>query len=488
MLCPSLEDAMAADDICALTLEQLGAALRRRELSPVHATRAVLQRIEALNPKINAFTTLCAEQALIAAKAAEEEIQRGFYRGPLHGIPVGVKDLYDTAGVRTTYGSGMFRTHLPDRDAAVVSRLKAAGAVIVGKTATHELGLGLTTNNFFFGPTRNPWNLDHVPGGSSGGSAAAIAADMCFATTGSDGGGSIRFPCAWCGVTGIKPTLGLVSNRGEFGTHGSSFAVPGPICKTLRDAALLLQVLVGFDAEYPWSVEVEAPHYLSSFDQAISGLRVGISDDFFVGPIDPQVRCAYEAVLKSLEAEGVRLVELRFPHQYVLLPTLFATMGGEAAATMRSQQGKRTPEFGPETLPLIEMALNFSIDDYTAAQTSRELLRRDYRQAFRQVDAIVLPTAPLPAPRIGEELISVGGEEHLIAQLCANYTAAANLTGLPAVPVPAGVSSAGLPIGVQVMAGAFDEVRALRIANAIIESAPELRRLRSPLAASPLAA
>ncbi len=474
---------MAADDICSLTMEQLGAALRRRELSPVLATRAVLERIQALNPKVNAFTTVCAEAALATARTAEAEIQRGFYRGPLHGVPVGVKDLYDTAGIRTTYGSGMFRSHVPAGDAAIVSRLKAAGAVIVGKTATHELGLGLTTNNFFFGPTRNPWNLDHVPGGSSGGSAAAIAADMCLATTGSDGGGSIRFPSAWCGVIGIKPTLGLVSNRGEFGSLGSSFAVPGPICKTLRDAALLLQVLVGFDPEYPWSVEVEVPHYLSSFEHDIAGLRIGISDDFFVGPIDPEVRSAYAAVLQNLETEGARLVELRFPHQSLLLPTLFATMGGEAAAGMRSQQSEHTPEFGPETLPLIEMALKFGIDDYTTAQMNRELLRRDYRQAFRRVDAIVLPTAPLPAPRIGEEMISVGGEQHMIAQLCANYTAAANLTGLPAVPVPAGLSSGGLPIGVQVLAGPFDEVRALRVANAIIESAPEMRRLRSPLAA-----
>ncbi len=474
---------MAANDICSLTMEQLGAALRRREISPVLATRAVLERIEALNPKVNAFTTLCAEQALATARTAEAEIQRGVYRGPLHGVPIGVKDLYDTAGIRTTYGSGMFRSHVPDADAAIVGRLKAAGAVIVGKTATHELGLGLTTNNFFFGPTRNPWNLDHVPGGSSGGSAAAIAADMCLATTGSDGGGSIRFPSAWCGVIGIKPTLGLVSNRGEFGGIGSSFAVPGPICKTLRDAALLLQALVGFDPEYPWSVEVDVPHYLSSFEHDITGLRIGISDDFFVGPIDPEVRGAYAAVLKNLEAEGARLVELRFPHQSLLLPTLFATMGGEAAAGLRSQQSQHTPEFGPETLPLIEMALNFGIDDYTAAQMNRELLRRDYRQAFHRVDAIVLPTAPLPAPRIGEEMVSIGGEQHMIAQLCANYTAAANLTGLPAVPVPAGLSSGGLPIGVQVLAGPFDEVRALCVANAIIESAPEMRRLRSPLAA-----
>jgi aspartyl-tRNA(Asn)/glutamyl-tRNA(Gln) amidotransferase subunit A len=483
MLLSNAEVRMATNDICALTVEQLSAALRRRELSPVDATRAVLERIDALNPTVNAFTTLCPDEALMAARTAEQELQRGLYRGALHGVPIGVKDLYDTAGLRTTYGSGMFRTHVPSRDAAIVSRLKAAGAVIVGKTATHELGLGLTTNNFFFGPTRNPWNLDHVPGGSSGGSAAAIAADMCFATTGSDGGGSIRFPAAWCGVVGIKPTLGLVSNRGEFGTHGTSFAVPGPICKTLRDSAAVLQALVGFDPEYPWSVETDVPYYATAIGTDISGLRVGVSADFFVGPVDADVRRAYDAGLASLQAQGACLVELRFPHQGLLLPTLFATMGGEAAAGMRSRHGERQPEFGPETQPLVDMALHFTIDDYTAAQTARELLRRDYRHALRHADVIVLPTAPIPAPRIGEDCLTINGEQHLIAQLCANYTAAANLTGLPAVPVPAGLSSDRLPIGVQVMAGAFNESQALRVASAIVESAPELRRLRSPLAA-----
>ncbi len=475
---------MAANDICALTAEELGIRLRRKEISPLEATRAVLERITALNTKVNAFTTLCADEALATARRAEQEIQHGQYRGPLHGVPIGVKDLYDTAGLRTTYGSGMFRNHIPERDAAVVTRVKAAGAVIVGKTATHELGAGLTTNNYFFGPTRNPWNLDHVPGGSSGGSAAAIAADMCFATTGSDGGGSIRFPAAWCGVVGIKPTLGLVSNRGEFGTPGSSFAVAGPICKTLRDAALLLQALVGFDPEYAWSVETSTPNYVANFAGDIAGMRLGTSEDFFVGPVDADVRAAYTAALSSLEAAGARVVELRFPHHELIIPTLFATMGGETSALFRSQVGTRALEFGPETQPLIDMGLALTIDDYTRAQAHRELVRRDYRAAFARADVIVLPVAPLPAPRIGQDAVSVNGEEHMIAPLCAGYTAAANLTGLPAVPVPAGLSHGGLPIGVQVLAPHFEELRALRVANAIIESAPELRRLRSPLAAS----
>jgi len=474
---------MATSDICALTAEELGVRLRRRELSPVEATRTTLDRIAALNPRVNAFTTLCADEALAAARRAEQEIHRGQYRGPLHGVPVGVKDLYDTQGIRTAYGSAMFRTHVPARDAATVTRLKGAGAVIVGKTATHELGLGLTTNNHFFGPTRNPWNLDHVPGGSSGGSAAAIAADMCFATIGSDGGGSIRFPAAWCGTVGIKPTLGLVSNRGEFGMPGSSFAVPGPISKTLRDAAIMLQVLAGFDPEYPWSVDRVPPRYLSSFEEDAAGMRVGFSNDVIVGPIDPDVRSGYDAVLTSLAAAGATLVEVQFPHQELVIPTLFTTMGGEASALLRREQGQRELEVGPETRPLIELGMSLTLDDYTHAQANRELIRRDYRVALQRADVIVLPTAPVPAPRIGVDTVTVDGEVHMIAQLCAGYTAGVNLAGLPAVPVPAGLSRDGLPIGVQVVAAAFAEVSALRVAHTIIESALELRRLRSPLAA-----
>src|SRR5881392_3297455 len=209
---------------------------------------AVLAQIDALNPTLNAFITLVPrEQVLAAARAAEREIAAGAYRGLLHGIPVSVKDLIDTAGLRTTYGSGMFREHVPERDGSVPERLRAAGAIITGKTATHELGQGMTTNNYFFGPTRNPWNPEHVPGGSSGGAAAAAAALMGPLHIGTDGGGSIRFPAAFCGVTGLKPTLGLISNRGQFGGAGTSFSVPGPLTRTVRDAALAAQALAGFD-------------------------------------------------------------------------------------------------------------------------------------------------------------------------------------------------------------------------------------------------
>src|SRR5581483_7877643 len=267
-------------DLVRLSLVEAGDLIRRRELSPVELTTAVLERIAAVNPVINAFTTLVPrEDAFAAARVAEREVRAGSYRGPLHGIPVSVKDLIDTAGIRTTYGSGMFGDHVPTRDGGVPERLRAGGAILTGKTATHELGKGITTNNYFYGTTRNPWNLDHVPGGSSGGAAAAAA--------------------AFCGVTGLKPTLGLISNRGQFGGVGTSFSVPGPLTRTVRDAAVAAQALVGFDPDYLYSRPGPVPDLIGGLDAGVRGLRVGTSADFLATPPKPDVLAAYEATLES---------------------------------------------------------------------------------------------------------------------------------------------------------------------------------------------
>ncbi|HYR95545.1 MAG TPA: amidase, partial [Candidatus Binatus sp.] len=288
-------------DLVRLSLGEAADLIRRRKVSPVELTEAVMARIDALQPVLNAFTTLAPREGILAAaRAAEGEIARGSYRGLLHGIPVSVKDLIDTAGLRTTYGSGMFRDHVPARDGAVPERLRAAGAVITGKTATHELGKGITTNNHFFGPTRNPWNPEHVPGGSSGGAGAATAAFMGPLHIGTDGGGSIRFPAAFCGVTGLKPTLGLISNRGQFGGAGSSFSVPGPMTRGVRDAALAAQALAGFDAEYTYSRPGPVPDLVGGLEGGVRGVRVGISPDLLMPPPEAAVRAAYEATLRRL--------------------------------------------------------------------------------------------------------------------------------------------------------------------------------------------
>src|SRR5881296_3787430 len=258
------ERAVPDATLVRLSLAEAADLIQRRALSPV-------ELLEAVDARLNAFTTLVpVEDARAAARAAEREIAAGTYRGPLHGIPAGVKDLLDTAGLRTTYGSGMFRDHVPAADGAVPERLRAAGAIIVGKTATHEFGRGVTTNNYFFGPTRNPWNLDHVPGGSSGGAAAATAALLGPLHVGTDGGGSIRVPAAFCGVVGLKPTLGLISNRGHTGGGDSSFSVPGPLARSVRDAAIVAQAIAGFDPAYAYSRPGPVPDLLQDLEAGVA--------------------------------------------------------------------------------------------------------------------------------------------------------------------------------------------------------------------------
>jgi aspartyl-tRNA(Asn)/glutamyl-tRNA(Gln) amidotransferase subunit A len=455
-----------------LTLAEAGALLRRRALSPVDLAEAVLDRIERLNPLLNAFTTLVPREAVLAAaRAAEREIAAGAWRGPLHGVPVGVKDLIDTAGLRTTYGSGMFRDHVPAADAAVVERLRAGGAVLLGKTATHEFGKGLTTNNHFFGPTRNPWNPAHVPGGSSGGAAAAAAALLGPLHVGTDGGGSIRFPAAFCGVTGLKPTLGLLSNRGQMGGGDNSYSVPGPLVRSVRDAALAAAALAGFDPAYAYSRPGPVPDRLGGLEAGVRGLRVGASPDLLEPPPEPAVGAAYEATLRRLEDLGARVVELRMPHHGLVLRGIMAMFGIEGETLLEDLLGDRPRVFSPAVERLNALMRAPDAAAAVRAQQDRQRVRRDWEAAFLEADVVVLPTAPFPAPRID-------ADETTYVAACCPYTGAANLAGLPAVPLPAGWSD-GLPVGVQVVAPAGADALALRVAHALEQASPE-HRVRTP--------
>ena len=459
-----------------LSLAEAADRIRRRALSPVELAEAVLAQIDALQPALNAFTTLVPrEQVLAAARAAEREIAGGTYRGLLHGIPVSVKDLIDTAGLRTTYGSGMFRDHVPARDGGVPERLRAAGAVITGKTATHELGQGMTTNNYFFGPTRNPWNPEHVPGGSSGGAGAATAALMGPLHIGTDGGGSIRFPAAFCGVTGLKPTLGLISNRGQFGGPGNSFSVPGPMTRSVRDAALAAEALAGFDPDYPYSRPGPAPDLVGALDAGVRGLRVGTSPDLFDPPPDPGVQAAYEATLRRLEQLGARLVEVRMPHHELVFRTVMGLFAIESGDGLDALIGSRPRVFGPQVQRIQELAPPLTVALCLRNQERRQLVARDYQAAFLEVDVLVAPVAPMPAPRIDTD-------EFTFAPVCGPYCGAANLAGIPSVPLPAGTSG-GLPVAVQIMAPAGADALALRVAYALEQAAPEHRVQVPPLAA-----
>jgi aspartyl-tRNA(Asn)/glutamyl-tRNA(Gln) amidotransferase subunit A len=458
-----------------LGLEEAGEHLRRRELSPVELLDAVLARIAALDGRLNAFTTLAPVEPLrAAARAAERAIAAGEWRGPLHGVPVSVKDLIDTAGLRTTYGSGMFRDHVPTVDGAVPERLAAAGALVLAKTATHEFGKGITTNNYFFGPTRNPWNTDHVPGGSSGGAAAAAAAGFGPLHVGTDSGGSIRFPATWCGVVGLKPTHGLVSNRGQFGHGDSSLGSPGPIVRSVRDAAIATQCLAGFDPAYAYSRPGPVPDLLRDLERGVGGLRVGTSADLLVPEPDPAVRAAFDATLARLVGLGAERRELRFPHHGYVTRGILHLFGTEVDLAIEELCGDRTRLWSPEVETILAMTPKVDVAACVHARHDRQRLVRDWAAAFAEVDVVVLPGAPLPAPPIAEPPAYAGR--------CLPYTGAANLAGLPALVLPAGFA-AGLPIGVQIVGAPGNDALVLRVGRALESAAAEHRVVQPPIAA-----
>ena len=465
---------MANTQLTRLTLAEAADAIRRHALSPVELTQAVLERIAALDQRLNAFTTLVpADDALAAARVAEREIRSGRHRGPLHGIPVSVKDLIDTAGLRTTYGSGMFREHVPAADGAMPARLRELGAVLTGKTATHELGAGLTTNNFFFGPTLNPWDRRRSPGGSSGGAGAAAAAGLGPLHVGTDGGGSIRFPATWCGVVGHKPTIGLLSNRGQFGNGNTSFSVPGPLVRTVRDAAIASQALAGFDPEYVYSSPRPVPDLLGSLDHGVDGLRVGVSDALLDPAPDAPVRAAYDATLRRLEGLGATLVEVDLPSAETILRGVGAMFGIEGEVHLQGLIGDRTPVFGPTLAEARAVQGAPDVTMHVRSLHERQRIRRDYARAFGVVDVLVAPVAPCTAALLDLPELPLNIR-------CVGYTGAANLVGFPAVALPAGLAD-GLPLGVQVMADVGGDTLALRVAHALEQAAPEHRVQTPPL-------
>jgi len=303
---------MSNEAMCTLTLEELSSLLRDRQVSPVEVTQAYLERIDALDETLNAYITVMREQALADARRCEEEILRGDYRGALHGVPVALKDLYDTAGVRTTAASKIYAGRVPDEDATSVARLRAAGAVLIGKTNLHEFAYGVTTDSSYFGPTRNPWDLERVPGGSSGGSGAAVAAGLCVAATGSDTGGSIRIPAALCGVVGLKPTYGRISCHGVLPLSWT-LDHPGPMARTVYGAAVMLRAMAGYDPRDPATADVPVPDYIAGLRDGVAGLRIGLDPQWSLSGIHQKVRAVFQEALAVLEGLGAEIVEVSIP-------------------------------------------------------------------------------------------------------------------------------------------------------------------------------
>jgi aspartyl-tRNA(Asn)/glutamyl-tRNA(Gln) amidotransferase subunit A len=465
-------------DLTDLTIADASGRISRREISPVELTAAYLERIDRLQPKVNAYVTLTAERAMSDAKTTTDEIAAGNYRGPLHGIPIGLKDLYETAGIRTTAGSKVFANHVPAKDCTVARKLCEAGSVLLGKLNTHEFAWGTTTNNPFYGATHNPWDLDRIPGGSSGGSAAAIAAGMAAGTLGTDTGGSIRIPAALCGCVGLKPTFGRVSKAGVF-PMSWQLDHPGPITKTVEDAAIMLAAIAGYDPEDFATVPMPVPDYRAALTGGIRGLRVGVPRSLFYGLLQDEVRAAVEAalgVLRELGAE-VRDVEPGVTRSQVM--EAWALVNAEGQEYHREACTSRRDDFSPELQAVLSQPLPDSIGLTRAYRVSYEI-KQAFRRALEEVDVLVAPTTMRTASIIGEESVMVGEVELTTGGAFASLTMPFNLGGLPVVSLPCGFDALGLPIGMQIAGRPFAEETVLRAAHAY-EQATEWHKRRPDL-------
>jgi aspartyl-tRNA(Asn)/glutamyl-tRNA(Gln) amidotransferase subunit A len=454
------------------TIAELAPRLRRKEVSPLELTRDCLDRIEKLDPALNAFITVTAESALAEARTAESEISRGEWRGPLHGIPVALKDIIDTAGTRTTAASAIYQNRIPAEDAEVVRRLRAAGAVILGKNNLHEFAYGGSSLVSFFGDVHNPWDVEHIAGGSSGGSAAAVAGGLCYAAIGTDTAGSIREPAALCGCVGIKPTYGRVSGRGVIPLSWSLDHV-GPLAATVGDVALALQVIAGYDAPDVCSVDVPVSDYVSGLHEGAKTLRVGIPRPHFHDELDDEVRAAVDAalgVIGTLAAE-VREVNLEVPTDRVVQMS-------ESYAYHADHVVQTPALYQPETLRRIRNGADISAAEYILRRRELEQERRRSRDFFAHVDLLVTPTMPIPAPAIAD--LKKDPEALRPAELTLlRNTRPFNVWGLPAISVPCGFTKIGLPVGLQIAGPPWREDLVLRLAQAY-ESAAGWRQ-RSPV-------
>jgi aspartyl-tRNA(Asn)/glutamyl-tRNA(Gln) amidotransferase subunit A len=452
------------------TIIEAGRWLREREISPVELANFCLARIEKLNPTLNAFITVTAESALAEARSAEAEIQRGQWRGPLHGIPIALKDIIDTAGVRTTAASALWKDRIPMEDAEVVRRLKHAGAVFLGKQNLHECAYGGSSLISYFGEVRNPWNPAHISGGSSGGSAAATAAGMCFGAIGTDTAGSVREPASQCGIVGLKPTFGRVSTHGVIPLSPSLDHI-GPLARSVADAAVLLEAIAGYDARDPNSVDVPDAEYTSRIVEQ-KRVRLGIPRKFFFEDLDPEVANAVEEAIRILKSQASEIREITLD-----VPTDRTLQLAESYAYHR-EFVRKTPElYQPATLRRIRTGEEISPQQVDACRRELQRLRREIVRVFDEVDLLITPTTPIPAPKI-DELKQNPDLLRPRELILLRNTRPFNVWGLPAISLPCGFTTSGLPIGLQIAGPHWSENKVLQLAYAY-ERATEWHK-RSP--------
>ncbi|WP_374449516.1 amidase [Stella sp.] len=470
---------MREEELDRLTIAGAGRAIRAGTLSPVALTEATLSRIERLQPRLGAFITVTADLARRQALDAEAEIAAGRWRGPLHGVPISLKDLYCTRGVRTTAGSTILADHVPDFDAPAAARLRDAGTVLVGKTNMHEWACGVTNDNPFFGRCHNPWRHGHIPGGSSGGSAAAVATRQGLASLGSDTGGSIRIPAHMCGLVGHKPTYGLVPRFGVF-PESWSFDHAGPIALTAEDAAIVLDAIAGPDPRDPSCLTGRPPRTRRTIGRGVRGVKVGVPTDVYFDECHPEVAAAVRAAIDVFARLGAEPVEVSIPEARHGLDLCLVIAWAEAAHFHRRWLQERPGDYGPDLVDHLASASAYTAVDYLQAQQVRARVRRAYRRLFETVDLLLSPTAPLPATPHGVEAVEIDGKPASVLGLAAGLTAVANATGEPACSVPCGFTSDGLPIGLMIHGPHLADPLVLRAAHAY-ERSQNWRRRRPPV-------
>ena len=449
-----------------LTIREAAGLLKSGQLSPVELTQAFLDRIEATDDRLHSYIIVLKEQALDDARLAEAEIRRGDYKGPLHGIPFALKDLYDTAGVTTTAGSKVYIDRVPAEDATTTARLKAAGGILLGKLAMHEFALGGPDFTTPFPPARNPWNLDHITGGSSSGSGSAVASGQAMAALGSCTGGSIRGPASLCGIVGLKATYGRVSRAGVV-TLSWSQDHCGPMTWTVEDTAYMMQALAGYDPKDPTTSTAPVPDYSLSLREDIKGLTIGVPRHFFFAPhenVNPEVVATVENGLKVLEGLGANLQEVTIPSLEYVRAANSVIMLSEAFAFHEKNLRTRPHDFGEMVRARFRIGGMFSASDYVQSQRVRKLVNREFAAVLQKVDVLVTHTMTQPAA-------AFEGYDATSTVRGPSFTAPFNLTGLPAISVPCGFTASGLPVGMQIAGKPFDEPGVIRAAYAYQQEA-----------------
>lgn len=479
---PATRTAYATDELTGLTIAEAADAIARGDLSPVELTRAYLDRIDSVDPAVGAYVTVTAERAADDARRAADELAAGHRRGPLHGIPLALKDLLDTAGIATSGGAAVYADRIPDTDATVTARLSAAGAVLLGKLNLHELAFGVTTVNPHTGTTRNPHDPTRTAGGSSGGSAAATAGHLAAATIGTDTGGSIRIPAAFCGCVGVKPTHGRVSTAGVM-PLSRTYDTVGPLARTVEDAAILLGAIAGYDPADVATVPVPVPDLAAALHGGVAGLRIGVPRAGLWGLLDDGVRAAADAALDVLRELGAIVVDVELPDATAVIgrpgtPGWVGLVTEESRHHHRPAWDERAAEFGPD-LRFLYSAPPLSGVDVVETLAAGRAYAEGVRRVLTDVDLLACPTTPIAAPEIGADSVTVGGVELMVSIAAMLNVVPFNIAGVPAVSVPCGDAASGLPVGLQLAGRPFDEPTLLRAAYAYEQAVD--RPTRSPV-------